>query len=105
MYVRLWRLNVPPAKLEEFMQAVQSLLPAVRQVWGFRGVLVLRSDADAKALQVLSLWESLEALRSSEKNMLFYQAMMRLKACAEGFPSIDEHQVLIKELPAAQAAA
>jgi heme-degrading monooxygenase HmoA len=105
MFVRLWHLNVPPAKVEEFMQAVESLLPAVRQQWGFRGLLVLRSDSDAKALQLLALWESLEALRSSEKNMLFYQAMMRFKACTVGFPSIQEHQVLLSELPAARTAA
>jgi heme-degrading monooxygenase HmoA len=105
MFVRLWHLNVSPAKVDEFMQAVQSLLPAVRQQWGFRGLLVLRSDSDAKAVQVLALWETLEALRSSEKNMLFYQAMMRLKACAEGFPSIHEHQVLVSDLPAARSAA
>jgi heme-degrading monooxygenase HmoA len=103
MFARHWHLSVVPDRFEELMQAVQSLLPAVRQQWGFGGLLVLRSEADARnEVEVISLWDSLEAMRSSEKNLLFYQAMLRLKDCSHGLPSIREHQVLMNELPAAR---
>ncbi len=102
MFARHWRLSVVPDKLDELMHAVQALLPAVRQQWGFRGLLVLRPESEARnEVEVIALWESLEAMRSSEKNLLFYQAMLRLKATSGGFPTIREQRVLVSELPAA----
>ncbi len=102
MFARHWRLTVAPERIDELLRTIDSLLPAVRRLWGFRGLLILRAEAEGKIsedVEVLSLWESLEAMRSSEKNMLLYQAMMRLKACAQGFPSIREHRVLASDLP------
>lgn len=106
MHARVWQLQIAPGKLDEFKAALDSLLPSVRQQVGFRGLVILKSDAGGKeGAQVIGLWESLELMRNSERSPVFYQAMVRLKACSEGFPNIQEQEVLVSEfIPAARAA-
>jgi len=96
MHARVTQISVLPGKLGEFTEAVNSMLPAAQQQAGFRGLLVLRGDQPASHdAQVISLWDSLEALRHSEKNLYFYQAISRVLSCSHGFPAIREQQVLL----------
>jgi heme-degrading monooxygenase HmoA len=98
MHARVTQFHILQGKSEEFAKAVESLLPLMRQQKGFRGIFVLHTHAtDPIQVQVLSLWDSLDALDESEKNLYFYQALARVQAFAQGFPSIHVHQVLVGE--------
>ncbi len=98
MHARVWQLRILPGKLEEFTSAVRSLIPPARQQGGFRGVVALRTGA-GEPLEVLliAVWDSLEELKASEKNLFLYQALARLLAFCEGLPSIREHEVLMSD--------
>ena len=96
MHARVTKFRILPGKLEEFAAAVESMIPLAHEQQGFRGLLVLRSDAGGKPeTQVIGLWNSLEDLRHSERNVFYYQAISRLLSCSEGFPSIREQEVLM----------
>ncbi len=98
MHARVTQFHILPGKSEEFATAVASLIPLMKQQKGFRGIFVLHTHAtDPIQVQVLSLWDSLDALDESEKNLYFYQALARVQAFAQGFPSIHVHQVLVGE--------
>ncbi len=99
MHARVWQLRILPGKLEEFTSAARSLIPPARQQKGFRGVLVLHTGAgEPREVLIVSVWESLEELKASEKNLFLYQALARLLSFCEGLPSIREHEVLISDL-------
>src|SRR6266849_2194827 len=102
MHARVWQLQIAPGKFDEFKASLQSLLPPVRQQVGFCGLLILKSEVAGKAgAQIIGLWESFDAMRNSEKNPVFYQALVRLKGCSEGFPKIQEQEVLVGEFHSA----
>ncbi|HEX9760803.1 MAG TPA: antibiotic biosynthesis monooxygenase, partial [Candidatus Acidoferrales bacterium] len=87
-----------PNKVEEFVASVQSVIPMLHQQKGFRGLLVLQGDATApQEATVVALWDSLEALRASEKSMFLYQALSRILTSCEGFPVIREQKVMISD--------
>ncbi len=101
MFARATELRVLRGKLEEFTAAVQSMLPSLREQPGFRALIVLRPAGKAVPEAVtLSLWDSLEDLKASEKNLFLYQALSRLMGSCEGFPKIHEHEVLVSEFAA-----
>ena len=67
MYGRVTRLEGSPDQIEqgnEFME--QTILPAARQLEGFRGVLSLTDRANGRGLTV-TLWETEEAMQASEE--------------------------------------
>jgi quinol monooxygenase YgiN len=100
MHARVWQLRVRPGKLEEFKNALHSLTPAAQQQGGFVGALALGSgEKGASEVTLVALWESLDALRASERNMLVTQAISRFVGCCEGFPRIREQEVLASEFP------
>ncbi len=107
MHARVWQLRIRRGKLEEFKNALHSLIPAAQQQGGFLGALALGSgEKGASDISLIALWESLEALRASERNMLVAQAISRFVSCCDGFPLIQEREVVASEfpLPSRQAA-
>ena len=100
MHARVWQFQLRRGKLEEFRSALHSLIPAAQQQGGFVGALALGSgDKGAPHISLIALWESLDALRASERNMLVSQAISRFVSCSEGFPQIQERPVLASEFP------
>jgi heme-degrading monooxygenase HmoA len=98
MHARVTQFRILPGKLEEFTQAIHSVVPAVRKQKGFRALLVLRADSGAAPEgQTIAVWDSLEDLRASEKNFFFYSALAKVMACCEGFPAIAEQEVLVSQ--------
>jgi heme-degrading monooxygenase HmoA len=106
MYARITQLHILPGKLKEYLLAVDSLRPAMRKQAGFRAILLFRSaetpakDGDDREIIVtaVSVWESLEHLRASEKNLFLYQALARTQAFCKGFPQIREEEVIASEM-------
>lgn len=100
MHARITQFHIRQGKLEEFVTAVDSLVPLMHEQKGFRGLLVLRGDSAAggpSQATVITTWDSLDSLRASEENLYFYRAMSRVLEFSEGFPAIGEHEVLASE--------
>ena len=106
MFARIMQVQILPGKLNEFIVAAESLRPGLRKQDGFRAMMILRSaetpakDGDDREIHAttISVWESMEHMRASEKNMFLYQALARMKASYKGFPQIREEEVIASEL-------
>jgi len=102
MYARVWRFSIRPGKLEEFTDAVRTLVPEAKKERGFRGFLVLRGHRDEPNPEctMIGLWQSREHLRQSDQGLFLPRALAHLIASCTGFPLIQEHQVLVDEFTA-----
>ncbi len=99
MHARVTQLRILPGKLNEFRRAVDSLMPMARKQAGMRALVVLRTpEPGIEGVTVVSVWDSVEAMRASEKNLYFYQALARTKLVTDGIPMIREHEVLAAHL-------
>ena len=106
MYARVMHIHILPGKLHDFLTAVDSLMPALKQQAGFRAMMILRSaetpsrDGDDREISATTytIWDSLEAVRASEKNMFLYQALARMKEHCKGFPQIHEDEVIAETM-------
>ena len=97
MYGRVTRLEGSPDQIEqgnEFME--QTILPAARQLEGFRGVLSLTDRANGRGLTV-TLWETEEAMQASEEagNLLRDEAARAFGGTIVG---VDRYEVTFSEL-------
>jgi quinol monooxygenase YgiN len=98
MYARIWHVRIRPGKLEEFKRAVDSVVPLAQQQDGFLGILPLFADERRMSeATLIALWESLEALRASERAGLVSQGISRLVDCCEGYPRIEEREIMESE--------
>ena len=100
MYARVWRFTILPGKLNEFVESVRTLLPEAKKERGFRGFIVLRSTIDEPKPQctMLGLWHSREHMRASDEGMFLPRALAHLITCCEGYPVIQEQDVLLSEI-------
>ncbi|MBI3405886.1 MAG: antibiotic biosynthesis monooxygenase [Acidobacteria bacterium] len=100
MHARVTQYRLRPGKRDEFYKAIESMRPKMHQQEGFRGLIVLRNAEDSNEDEtVISLWNTLDNLRATEKNMYLYQALARALTLCEGFPQIREQEVLITDFP------
>lgn len=65
MILRMWRAQSTGEKADEYIQhATKKVFPSLRAIAGYRGAYLLRRTQDDKVeLVVLTLWESMEAVR------------------------------------------
>ena len=65
MIARIWRGSTLPTKANDYVRHLQmSVLPELRQINGFQGVYLMRRDSsEAVEFIVLTLWESMDAIR------------------------------------------
>ena len=67
MHARVSKLEGPPEQVDELGRIVAEwVAPSLTQMDGFRGLLAL-ADRESGKVEVVSLWESEEALRASEE--------------------------------------
>jgi len=97
MYARVSEFRVPIENLVAFRQAAESILPLIRREAGFQSLLVLKGEGSPVLTRVVSVWDSLEHLKASEKSMFLYQALARVMAFSKGFPMMEECEVLVGE--------
>jgi quinol monooxygenase YgiN len=100
MYGRTWRFTILPGKLDEFVESVRTLLPDAKKERGFRGFIILRSPSiDPKPrCTLIGLWQSRAHLRASDEGLFLPRALAHLIACSDGYPVIQEQDVLLSEL-------
>jgi heme-degrading monooxygenase HmoA len=65
MYARLTTTVVGPAEDDSAAEIFEQVVPTMRELEGYRGLVVL-SDLDEGRFLVLSLWETAEAMEASE---------------------------------------
>jgi heme-degrading monooxygenase HmoA len=65
MIARMWRGYAISEKADDYVKHLQqAVVPELRQIDGFRGVYLLRRDSsDDVEFVVLTLWESMDAIR------------------------------------------
>ena len=105
MHARVTDLKVPAEKLGAFQSAAASLMPLAEREAGFRAVVILRlSGGPSSHVRVIGVWDSLEDLKTSEKSMFFYKALTRMMQFSQGFPAVEEYEVLAARFAAPRAA-
>jgi heme-degrading monooxygenase HmoA len=100
MYGRVTRLEGSPEQVEQGTEYIRdTILPAARQIEGFRGIVALADRESGKALTV-TLWETEEAMRASEEaaNRLRAEAA---KALGSTIVGVERYEVTLSEVPAA----
>jgi heme-degrading monooxygenase HmoA len=98
MHARVTHFRILPGKVGDFRQAVDSVIPKIRLQQGFRAMVVLKTEEGTRPeATIVSVWDSFDDLKASEKNLFLYQAISRLLAHCDGFPTIREHEVLVSE--------
>jgi heme-degrading monooxygenase HmoA len=65
MYARLTTTVVGPAEPDSAAEIFEQVVPTVRELDGYRGLVVL-TDLEEDRFLVLTLWESADALEASE---------------------------------------
>ena len=99
MYARVWQLRIKPGKLQEFRAALRSLTAPARQQPGFRGSVALGTGSEeAREVTLIAVWDSLEDIRASERNLFLMQAISHILGCSDGFPQISEQEVVAGDL-------
>jgi antibiotic biosynthesis monooxygenase (ABM) superfamily enzyme len=105
MYARVWQLRLRPGKVQDFEDAMSDLVSLARRQPGYYGVLALRAGrAETPDVTLVAVWDSLDAIRASEKNLFLMQAITRYVACCEGVPHVTESEVLASDFVASAAA-
>jgi heme-degrading monooxygenase HmoA len=100
MYARVWKISVLPENVERFAAACRSVGVVNSRKKGYRGLLILRGGSlDSPEATVVSLWESLGALRASESEA-FQKAVAGALACCEPGTVLREEKILLWEVPA-----
>ena len=98
MHARVWHVRIQAGRTEEFVSALDSLLPVARKQPGFRAALVLRTEeGKSPEATVIAVYNSQEDIKASEKNLFLYQAMSKILSYCEGFPNIREEAVLLSD--------
>ena len=70
-------------------------MAALDKLAGFRVLLLLRGeDPDGRDATSISVWDSVEDLKSSENNAFYYDVLVRLMSCCESFSPMHQHEVL-----------
>ncbi len=101
MYARVTQYRILPGKIEQFTAAVDTLMPAIHRLKGFRFLLVLRGpEKDRPGATAISVWETLDDLHAGDNNVFLNQALARVLGCCDGFPTIREQEVLLSEFAA-----
>jgi quinol monooxygenase YgiN len=104
MHARVWQLHLRPGKVQDFEDAMSSLVTLARRQPGYYGVLALQAGRpEAPDITLVAIWDSLEAIRASERNLFLMQAISRYVALCEGVPHVTESEVLASDFIATAA--
>ncbi len=100
MIARIWKAQAEAARVKDYVAHFETrVFPELRQIMGFQGVYVLEHAlADVTEIQVVTLWESMEAIREFAGEQVD-QAVVEPEAQAvlQSFDTtVSHHEVLVK---------
>jgi heme-degrading monooxygenase HmoA len=97
MFARITTFEGRSEGLEEFRRSmVEHVMPALRRLPGFQGILFL-SDHQSGKLLAVALWESEESMRSSEDSAYWFRAY-GAETANERITSVERYEVILSEL-------
>jgi hypothetical protein len=98
MHARVWQLQIRPGKVQDFKDTLSSVADLAHQQVGYRGVFALSSGkSESPDVTLVALWDSLQAIRASEKNLFLTEAISRYLTCCKGLPHITEQGFLASD--------
>lgn len=100
MHARVTTLDAPPDRMDDAKRHLQErVLPQLRQMEGFRGMIALGSSQSGK-LQGVAFWESEEALRATDEAVVSVREGAA-EASGGTVVSVEEFEVFVNEAPSA----
>ena len=97
MFARVTTFEGSPEQVDEFRHAlVEHMLPALRRLKGYQGVLILTDRQGGKVLGV-ALWESEEAMGTSEEAAYWFRTY-GAEAAGERVTSVERYEVVFSEV-------
>ena len=96
MFARVTTFEGPNEHVDDFRHAlVQHMLPALRRLKGYQGVLIL-ADRQAGKVVGVALWESEEAMGASEEAAYWFRTY-GAEAAGERVTSVRRYEVVFSE--------
>lgn len=97
MFARVSTFQGSPDQLDESTrQAIEQIVPTVRQLAGFQGVLSLIDRATGKSVTI-TLWQDEDAMRASESAADELRAA-GAEAAGESIVSVERYEVAFSEV-------
>jgi len=97
MFARVTTFEGPREHVDDFRHAlVEHMLPALRRLRGYQGVLILTDRQGGKVLGV-ALWESEEAMGASEEAAYWFRTY-GAEAAGERVTSVERYEVILSEV-------
>ena len=101
MFARITTYEGRPERVEEFRRAmVEHVMPALRRLPGFQGILFLADHQSGKLLAV-ALWETEESLHASEESAYWFRAY-GAETANERITGVERYEVMLSELAGAR---
>ena len=98
MVARVAHYRIRPEKVEEFAAIVESLIPAMDKLSGFRVLVVLRGAVpESRDAMATFVWDSAADLRKSDNDAFYYHVIARLLSCCESFSPMHQQEVLVSK--------
>jgi heme-degrading monooxygenase HmoA len=95
MVARITRYRIRPGKMEEFAATVEAVTARLDKLEGFRVLVILRGeDPSGREATAISVWDSVDHMKSSESDKFYYDAIKRLIGYCESFSPMHQHEVL-----------
>jgi|SRR5215211_5292276 len=97
MFAWVTTFEGPREHVDEFRHAlVEHMLPALRRLKGYQGVLILTDSQGGKVLGV-ALWETEEAMGASEEAAYWFRTY-GAEAAGERVTSVERYEVVFSEV-------
>ena len=101
MFARITTYKGRPEGVDEFRHAMEEhVLPALRRLPGFQGVLFLADHESGKVLGV-ALWETEESMHDSEESAYWFRAY-GAEAASERITGVERYEIIVSDLEGMQ---
>ena len=97
MFARITTFEGRPERVAEFRHAIEEhVLPALRRLPGFQGVLVLANNESGKVLGV-ALWETEESMQASEESAYWFRSY-GAEAASERITGVERYEIILSDI-------
>jgi hypothetical protein len=97
VFARITTYEGHPEGVSEFRRAmVEHVLPALRRLPDFQGVLFLADHQSGKVLGI-ALWKTEESMRASEESAYWFRAY-GAESASERITSVERYEVVLSDL-------
>ncbi len=99
MHVRAATVQIQSGKMQEFIKAYDSLVPAQKAQKGYQGSYLMTDASSGKALAI-SVWETEADMLASESDSGYLQeSLTKIGGLFEGSPEFDHYELSSENSP------